>query len=1026
MKKSNVTKKVVLSCLVVALVIGLSYLAYYLIRYTFYDEYKDYLVGTTYAEGSEFTAKSDTNRPEDLAEGFVLAEENDYLKLYYNEDTTEVAVYDKTKNTITYSNPQNITEADYANKTYFSNMQSQLIVYYYKAAGETSRETMTSYDYCTNIELTSEEQELQYSVEKIENGIRVIYQIGDLSSETGSVPTYISKATFDDIIKQLQDYDEANGTRYTKEIKNVYTESKNVDDFYELNSGVKKRKMATMQEILEEVCNWTTDDYIREMDASGTEYSTPLYFTIPLEYTLVDGKLQVNICTDHIEEGGGAALIYIDVLPYFGAEYYQTETGNYTTYVYEVDETATDGVAVKTVDENVTTVYDSEAGNATVTFNTAGFAPEDSYYNNCTVYEIESDEYGLVSTDADGNYTSSAAPVATLSSYNGYSFTADLDVDYFLKVDSYGSEGNSTQTYKFVVGPETENAEGYYLVPNGSGSLINLNSVNCDGVSDYTESVYGKDDVMFDTEISVQETESVKLPVYGLHTSNRDMFVIISRGESLAELHVQTANDKTCKQSSSLTNYNTAYARYYLRAENEIQMSSADSFIVWNDDIFDTQITQLYCFLSDDYSGYSGMANYYREYLEEKGDLEKSESTEEADTELYIDLIGAVKGDAQLLGITYESVIPMTTFSQAEEIVNCFYDKDIKNLVINYQGWMNDGYYHETVDNIDVISKLGGESGLESFTNLVESNGGKVYGDMAILKVSYAADEYPETLESARIYGAGYVAAYGKSGPTTYSNSASVGYKANLYDVLSSKYVPRYVKASVDEMNKLTLSGTSYRDLGTVVYSDMRKTNVISRESSKEIIEAMLKYADENASNNGTSIMLNAPLAYALAYADEIINAPIGDNNYTYVDTEVPFYEMVIHGFINYSGSAINLSADTTSIENILECVEYGASPHFTLTYEAATDMKYTALNDKYATNYVNWIDEASTIYTEVNTALSKVASAEIVSHEIVEGSNNLVKKITYSNGVVIYVNYSTSAFTVDGIQVPAKDFVIQ
>jgi hypothetical protein len=52
---------------------------------------------------------------------------------------------------------------------------------------------MTSYDYCTNIELTSEEQELQYSVEKIENGIRVIYQIGDLSSETGSVPTYISK-----------------------------------------------------------------------------------------------------------------------------------------------------------------------------------------------------------------------------------------------------------------------------------------------------------------------------------------------------------------------------------------------------------------------------------------------------------------------------------------------------------------------------------------------------------------------------------------------------------------------------------------------------------------------------------------------------------------------------------------------------------------------------------------------------------------------------------------------------------------
>ena len=179
------------------------------------------------------------------------------------------------------------------------------------------------------------------------------------------------------------------------------------------------------------------------------------------------------------------------------------------------------------------------------------------------------------------------------------------------------------------------------------------------------------------------------------------------------------------------------------------------------------------------------------------------------------------------------------------------------------------------------------------------------------------------------------------------------------------------------------------------------------------------KFADDKK-----SVMLNSALGYALAYADDIINAPIGDNNYVYVDCEVPFYEMVIHGYINYSGYAINLSADTTTVENILECIEYGASPHFTLSYKEATTMKYTALNNLYATNYVNWVDEACDIYREVNNALASVTKASIVKHEILD-SNNKVKKITYDNGVVIYVNYSDEPVaTADGT-IGSKNYMV-
>lgn len=1076
MKKISVSKKIVFSCLIVAAVIGFSYLAYYLVHYTFYDDYKQYMLGTEYKEGSEFKPiTSDSDRPEEISEEYVLAAKNDSLKLYYNEETTEVAVYSIKTGKITYSNPQGVENNvnDYTSGIYLNNMKSQIIVNYYKAKGDSSDATMDSYSYCTAIKSSDEEKdaEKQYEVESIENGIRVIYTIGKLDNAEGTVPVYFSNDTFDDVLEKLQAYDDENGTKYYKSVKNVYGDSKKKDGFKERNAGVKKRQLKSLQEALDAI-GWTEQDYVNEMEKSGTEVDLPVSFVIPLEYTLVDDKLEVNISTDHIVENGGGSLISVDVLPYFGAEYHTYETEDYVVYEYHVVESETVTSPVEDVDaddseaddntdvaddsaedndstdaadgtdedgegteekeetkptvqtqlkqeisENMTVKFDGDNAIVTVDNGIAG----DATFASFIVKKVGVDEFGKDLTDEDGNLDGEVINQWSTSSGKN-SFNVDLDSYYVINIVTYGQNGQVVEQIKFNAAVEELPINGYYLVPNGSGSLINLNSKNSDGVNDYNERVYGSDDVLFDSEIRVHETESVKLPVYGLHSNMNDMFVILTRGESLAEIHVQTANDETCKSGESLTNYNTVYSRYYLRAETEVKMSTTDSFIVWNDDIFDTQITQLYCFLSEEDTGYSGMANYYREYLVEQGELVKSDSTNEENSALYLDIIGAVKGDVQTLGITHESVIPMTTFKQAEEILNNYYNDNINNIVVNYQGWMNDGYYHETPDNISVIHKLGGKSELKDLTSLVESKGGKVYGDMAIQHVTFSAEEFNYNLESARVYGNGYTAAYGKTSPNTYSNAASIGYRSNLYDVLSSKYLPRYVEGALEEMSDISMSGVSYRDLGSVVYSDMKKTNVIHREHSKEIIEAMLAKSAEQSNN----VMLNAALAYTFAYADDIINAPIGDNNYKYVDTEVPFYEMVIHGYINYSGKAINLSADTTSVENILECVEYGASPHFTFTYQPSTDMKYTALNDKYATNYVNWVDESKAIYNEVNTVLGKVTSSSIISHEIIEGTDNLVRKVTYDNGLTVFVNYSDSDVTVDGYKVPAKNFVVK
>ena len=85
--------------------------------------------------------------------------------------------------------------------------------------------------------------------------------------------------------------------------------------------------------------------------------------------------------------------------------------------------------------------------------------------------------------------------------------------------------------------------------------------------------------------------------------------------------------------------------------------------------------------------------------------------------------------------------------------------------------------------------------------------------------------------------------------------------------------------------------------------------------------------------------------------------------------------------------------------------------------------MKQTALNRYYATTFATWKDEAMDVYNQVNTALKEVSGAAMVGHEIIESD---VRKVTYDNGVIIYVNYSNTDKTVDGVTIKANSYEME
>jgi hypothetical protein len=558
--------------------------------------------------------------------------------------------------------------------------------------------------------------------------------------------------------------------------------------------------------------------------------------------------------------------------------------------------------------------------------------------------------------------------------------------------------------------------DGYLLVPNGSGSIINFNNGKT-GADNYSEYIYGIDPTA--AEYTVKEnTQDVKMALFGIFRTDSAIFATIEDGASFVYLNAGV--------SGKINEYNYVYPTFVLRGNDKLSMfgttgNEADIPIV-ETNFYDANLTVKYTMLTEENATYSQAANYYRSRLVDEGvltekTLEKTSASD--DIKFYYDILGGVMTTKYFLGAKYQGLYAMTTFSEAADISDDLASSGITNQVMNFQGWMNRGYYHDVVDKIKVSSSLGGKSELEGLNETLESNGGSLYGDVSFQKVTAVSRRYSEGNETSRYYGAGYTVELGLVNPATLRNTSGLNHNENLYYLISPKFLVRYIEKFTDKIGSYDIDGISLRDLGNELHSDKKRTNVINREDALDVVLASLSQIEDT----GKNVMLNNANDYAFAYADDIINAPLTDNDYYIIDETVPFYEMLIHGYIDYSGQIINLS-DTYDVEDVvLELVETGASPHFMFSYESSNEIKDTGLNRFYSTKYENWKDDAVYIYDKVNETLKNVRDAYIVNHEIID---NDLRVVTYSNGIKIYVNKSDTSLSVDGVTVPARSCVAE
>lgn len=137
--------------------------------------------------GSELAALPDSSGG---VPGMLLAAEDAELSLYYNAETTEIAVKDKRAGQIWYSNPVARNEDALASGFEKELLSSQLTVLFRDAVG-----TLESY---TNFAQSISSK--QFTAESLKNGLRITYTIGDTSAGIDALPQYISQARLEEAV----------------------------------------------------------------------------------------------------------------------------------------------------------------------------------------------------------------------------------------------------------------------------------------------------------------------------------------------------------------------------------------------------------------------------------------------------------------------------------------------------------------------------------------------------------------------------------------------------------------------------------------------------------------------------------------------------------------------------------------------------------------------------------------------------------------------------------------------------------
>ncbi len=549
--------------------------------------------------------------------------------------------------------------------------------------------------------------------------------------------------------------------------------------------------------------------------------------------------------------------------------------------------------------------------------------------------------------------------------------------------------------------------DGYMILPDGNGIIVEYDDFFQDGVTKYKSSflkkVYGRD-LCIDNEGSLatgiegtsgdsNSAEEVIAPYFGVVFKDTQiaMLGIIEDGEESAYIEGNLNGCKRCFENYTTPQfiYRAIYNEPTDNVGNSVRLTATDVYL-----IDDVKVT--YLLTTGEEASYSGLASSLRNYLLESGVIVKEDETA---FDVRLDFMGVDKEKF----LVFKKNVVATTAENIKEIIEDLEELGVENILAIYEGWQNNGVANTPIYDFDADSDVGGNKAIKSLYEELQEKSIKLYlmQDMLWINTSMSSSVF---------------SAVNKFNRKTYESVNKYAEVFDTYRMLFPSKSAEYIEELAADFRDNGLDTMGISGISDMLFVYTKNSEQYARRSSMKYYEDALA----NVKDKGTDVVLKQPYMYLWKYTDAFLDMPLGSSMYAYASQDIPFLSSVLRGNVKVYAEYVNFEANST--EYFLKIIEAGVCPSFILTYENPEILQYTDSNWIFTSEYARYRETIAEYYNDIKVVYDRTADAYIVKHERTDSNVGIT---TYSNGVIVYTNFTEEAVTVDGITIEALSYKV-
>ncbi len=539
--------------------------------------------------------------------------------------------------------------------------------------------------------------------------------------------------------------------------------------------------------------------------------------------------------------------------------------------------------------------------------------------------------------------------------------------------------------------PASKDAEGYFLVPDGAGALLEFNS--SDGTIPDVVRPYMNNDYMADYYWQTEYGEEMMMPIFGVMyggaNSTHGMMAIIESGAETANLHVSLASPTTGKNKAyvSVDTLEHSWVRIYgAYADNTAAYLASSGHIV-------TDFVVRYI----PYGGkvtYFDMAMDYRDYL-----AEISGKTIQAPKGpgVYLEMMGAVTLTERFMGVPYDAIESMTTYADALAVVEAMSGHGV---TYQYDGAFNGGMLSGLNDGAELVRENGTTDELAQLLAAAGANGSDFFLQMNMSRVYDNGRNYIPYLHAMRDYSNSPMTVYLYRADSAQLNGRWDPIRE--YTTVSPRffaYLAEQVRTGIKGNEALAGADLAIGDLAHDIFADYRYNDVVDPVESR----AYVKEALAILASDGAELSLYDPFGDVAALGAYAVNISRESSDYAAYYATVPFRQLALSGLTNVVSTDVNLSSRDMDYY-LLQAAELGVSVKYTVCVQNPDVLKSSHFEAMYAIHWDAWQPEITRVAERCDALREAIGGRAIVNHEMLAPQ---VFRTTYEGDVVVITNYS-------------------